>query len=64
MLQFIPVVSNLSQVANARVFLVGAGALGCEYMKQFALAGLGCSEDEGGRGLVTVTDMVRGVRQD
>jgi len=45
-------------VANTRVFLVGAGALGCEYMKQFALAGLGCG-DEGSRGLVSVTDMAR-----
>lgn len=40
-------------VENARVFLVGAGALGCEYMKQFALTNVGV----GPRGLITVTDM-------
>ena len=50
--------SPAPQVANARVFLVGAGALGCEYMKQFALACVGCGA-EGSRGLVSVTDMVR-----
>lgn len=32
--------------------MVGAGALGCEYVKAFALMGVGCSEE----GRVTVTD--------
>lgn len=32
--------------------MVGAGALGCEYIKAFALMGLGCSEE----GRVAVTD--------
>lgn len=32
--------------------MVGAGALGCEYIKAFALMGLGCSEE----GKVAVTD--------
>lgn len=32
---------------------VGAGAIGCELLKNFALIGLGA----GGGGLVTVTDM-------
>lgn len=32
--------------------MVGAGALGCEYIKAFALMGLGCSE----YGKVAVTD--------
>ena len=35
-----------------KVFLVGAGALGCEFLKNFALMGLACSET----GSVTVTD--------
>ena len=35
-----------------RVFLVGAGALGCELLKNFALMGVATSEN----GLVTVTD--------
>lgn len=32
--------------------MIGAGALGCEYVKAFALMGIGCSEE----GKVTVTD--------
>jgi ubiquitin-activating enzyme E1 len=32
--------------------MVGAGALGCEYIKSFALMGVGCSSE----GLVAVTD--------
>lgn len=34
------------------MFLVGAGALGCEFIKAFALMGLSC----GTEGTVTVTD--------
>ncbi len=41
------------RVKNARVFLVGAGALGCEFLKNFALMGVGTGET----GEVTVTDM-------
>jgi ubiquitin-activating enzyme E1 len=40
-------------VMDARVFLVGSGALGCEELKNFALMGVGA----GPNGLVTVTDM-------
>jgi ubiquitin-activating enzyme E1 len=36
-----------------KVFLVGAGALGCEFLKAFATMGVGCGE---GGGWVTVTD--------
>lgn len=32
--------------------MVGAGALGCEYIKAFALMGIGCSD----KGQVAVTD--------
>lgn len=39
------------EMQNAQVFMIGAGALGCEYLKLFAMTGLGCGE-----GLVTVTD--------
>jgi len=35
-----------------KTFMVGAGALGCEYAKAFAMMGLGCGET----GSVTVTD--------
>ncbi|CAM9875743.1 unnamed protein product, partial [Sphacelaria rigidula] len=31
---------------------VGCGALGCEFLKNFALCGLACGEE----GLITVTD--------
>ena len=39
------------RLGSQRVFLVGCGALGCEYMKSFAMMGLGCAGGE-----VTVTD--------
>lgn len=35
-----------------QVFLVGAGALGCEFIKNFAMMGLGI----GAQGQVTITD--------
>lgn len=40
------------QLGNIRTFLVGCGALGCEYLKNFAMIGLACGE----QGLITVTD--------
>ncbi|RHY98323.1 hypothetical protein DYB37_008169 [Aphanomyces astaci] len=40
------------QLANVRTFLVGCGALGCEYLKNFAMVGVGV----GPKGLITVTD--------
>jgi ubiquitin-activating enzyme E1 len=42
-----------ARCANANVFLVGCGALGCEYLKGIALMGVGV----GKTGKVTVTDM-------
>uniref|UniRef100_V9KCN4 E1 ubiquitin-activating enzyme n=1 Tax=Callorhinchus milii TaxID=7868 RepID=V9KCN4_CALMI len=41
------------RLERQRYFLVGAGAIGCELLKNFAMMGLGCSE----AGEVTVTDM-------
>ena len=46
----------LAKIQNARVFLVGSGALGCELLKNFAMSGVGTSEAVHGAG-VTVTDM-------
>lgn len=43
------------KIMNQRWFLVGAGALGCEYIKGYALMGLGA----GANGQVYVTDMDR-----
>jgi len=41
-------------MGDMNVFLVGAGALGCEYLKAFAMMGISCN-----KGVVTVTDMDR-----
>eukprot|EP00928_Gymnodinium_smaydae_P037263 TRINITY_DN258_c0_g2_i2.p1 TRINITY_DN258_c0_g2~~TRINITY_DN258_c0_g2_i2.p1 ORF type:complete len:626 (+),score=177.76 TRINITY_DN258_c0_g2_i2:1235-3112(+) len=43
------------KLSNMNLFLVGAGALGCEFLKCFAMMGASC----GSSGLVTVTDMDR-----
>jgi len=40
------------KLLSSRTFLVGCGALGCEFLKNFALLGVACSPE----GLVTVTD--------
>lgn len=47
-----------ARLASTRVFLVGAGALGCEFLKNFALMGVACGgAGEGGKaGRLTVTD--------
>lgn len=42
-------------LGDMRLFLVGAGALGCEYLKCFAMMGACC----GNKGCATVTDMDR-----
>ncbi len=39
------------RLESLRVFLVGTGALGCEYLKLFVLMGVGCSD-----GNITITD--------
>ena len=44
-----------ARAANQRVFLVGCGALGCEYLKGLALMGVGTGQD----GKIYVTDMDR-----
>ncbi|XP_073325275.1 ubiquitin-like modifier-activating enzyme 1 [Pagrus major] len=41
------------KLERQKYFLVGAGAIGCELLKNFALIGLGAGED----GHITVTDM-------
>ncbi|UKK01853.2 ubiquitin-activating enzyme E1 [Theileria orientalis] len=41
-----------NRIMNSKIFVVGAGALGCEFLKNFAL--LGCSSQ--GDGLLTITD--------
>ncbi|CAF0776117.1 unnamed protein product [Brachionus calyciflorus] len=41
------------KLENLKIFLVGSGALGCEYLKNLAMMGIG----SGPNGLITVTDM-------
>eukprot|EP00697_Spironema_sp_BW2_P004628 gnl/Spiro4/16275_TR8742_c0_g1_i1.p1 gnl/Spiro4/16275_TR8742_c0_g1~~gnl/Spiro4/16275_TR8742_c0_g1_i1.p1 ORF type:complete len:1051 (-),score=343.81 gnl/Spiro4/16275_TR8742_c0_g1_i1:64-3216(-) len=45
--------SHQFDLGNKHIFLVGCGALGCEYIKNFALMGLACGSD----GLLCATDM-------
>ena len=40
------------KLRKVKTFLVGAGALGCEFIKAFALMGVGCSDE----GKVSCTD--------
>jgi ubiquitin-activating enzyme E1 len=42
----------VQRLADSESFLVGAGALGCEFLKMFALSGIATGDN----GLVTVTD--------
>ncbi|XP_029814299.1 ubiquitin-like modifier-activating enzyme 1, partial [Manacus vitellinus] len=42
-----------AKLGAQKYFVVGAGAIGCELLKNFAMVGLGCGPD----GSVTVTDM-------
>jgi ubiquitin-activating enzyme E1 len=44
------------RINDLSYFIVGAGAIGCEMLKNWALMGVGCGE---GAGHVTVTDMDR-----
>eukprot|EP01091_Cochliopodium_minus_P012916 TRINITY_DN402_c0_g1_i14.p1 TRINITY_DN402_c0_g1~~TRINITY_DN402_c0_g1_i14.p1 ORF type:complete len:1062 (-),score=352.53 TRINITY_DN402_c0_g1_i14:167-3286(-) len=41
------------RISDLKLFLVGAGALGCELIKNFACMGLGCGEN----GIIHVTDL-------
>lgn len=36
-------VKTIEKLSKQKVFMVGAGALGCEFLKLFSLIGLGCS---------------------
>ncbi|KAJ9455430.1 Ubiquitin-like modifier-activating enzyme 1 [Diplonema papillatum] len=43
----------VQRLQTAKMFVVGSGALGCEFLKNFAMMGVGCSAE----GAVIVTDM-------
>ena len=40
------------KLGDLNIFMVGAGALGCEFVKAYAMMGIGC----GPKGLITCTD--------
>ena len=42
----------LATMRARKYFLVGCGALGCEYIKMLAMMGVGCSKE----GLISTTD--------
>jgi len=46
------------KIAKQKWFVVGAGAIGCELLKNFALMGLGCNQADGGEVVVTDMDMI------
>jgi len=43
--------ANFEKLANLRIFLVGAGAIGCENMKNYVMSGIGS------KGMIYLTDM-------
>ena len=43
------------KLGNLNIFMIGAGALGCEYLKNFALMGISCNEKDKNN-ILTVTD--------
>merc|ERR1712190_317827 len=43
------------KVLESKLFLVGAGAIGCEMLKNWALMGVGCDKEK--QGQIVVTDM-------
>ena len=42
----------MDQILNAKIFMVGVGAIGCELLKNFAMLGVG----SGPEGKITITD--------
>lgn len=44
---------NMEKIRNTTIFLVGAGAIGCEHLKNFSMLGIGAGSNAG----ILVTDM-------
>jgi molybdopterin/thiamine biosynthesis adenylyltransferase len=42
----------VEDIRDCRLFMIGAGAIGCELLKNYAMIGLGTGED----GMIVVTD--------
>lgn len=46
----------MSKLATSRVFMVGAGAIGCELLKNYAMLSLGSGKEAGKEGRIYLTD--------
>jgi len=44
-----------NKLASLNIFLVGCGAIGCEYLKNFTMMGISCKNDDN-NGFLTITD--------
>jgi len=40
----------IEKLANTRLFMVGAGAIGCELLKNYAMLGVGCAKKDAAAG--------------
>ena len=46
-----------NKLSSLNIFLIGAGAIGCEYLKNFAMMGISCKKSKDNNfGTITVTD--------
>ena len=46
-----------NKLNSLNIFVIGAGALGCEYLKNFAMMGISCNNnDNNKKGILTLTD--------
>jgi len=46
----------VEKISEVNLFMVGAGAIGCELLKNYAMLGIGCSGKEGKKGSIVLTD--------
>jgi len=43
-------------IEMCKLFMVGAGAIGCELLKNYAMLGVGVGEEQGKKGSIVLTD--------
>ena len=49
-----------TKLSSLNVFLIGAGAIGCEYIKNFSMMGIACKNNNNSKnGVITITDFDR-----
>ena len=46
----------VEKIRQAKVFMVGVGAIGCELLKNYAMVGVATSHEQGKRGALVMTD--------